>query len=361
MRTIHDITDLHNKKVLLRVDFDVPVGSDGKIQETFRIQRQKETIDYLIGQEARVVMVAHISAVDSFRDLVGQLQDILGRSIVFVEKIEDIAAHANDLGMVALLDNIRRFGGETANDIEFARALAEGFDFYVNNDFAVCHRNHASISAITQFLPAYAGLLVVEEVRQLQGVLEAPALGKVIVMGGAKAEIKVPVIRNFLNKCDAILVGGVVANDILKVRGVDIGPSLADENSVQLLEGVNVQDTKLLIPTDYVMDGGKILDIGPQTIATYQTYIKNAKLIIWNGPLGVFEDERFSQGTKAVAQAIATSGALSIIGGGDTIAAIHKLGVSEQFGFISTGGGAMLAFLAGEHLPGLDSLQNFHE
>lgn len=356
MRTIRDIGNLKDKKVLFRADFDVPLGSDNAILEPFRTIKQKEAIDALVSGGARVVMVAHIKAADSFKPLVAQFEALLGHQIVFIEDIAGIAPALAGEGSLFLLDNVRRWPGEKADDPEFARALAQGFDAYVNNAFAVCHRDHASVSAVAGLLPAYAGPLVERETGELAKALTAPAAGKVIVMGGAKAETKVPVIKNFLDKAERILLGGVIVNDILKAQGKDIGQSVADEDPQRLLAGLDPADKRLVMPQDYVIDQGRILDIGPQAIASYQEHLKRATMAIWNGPMGMFEDERFAAGTAAIARSVAESDTLSVIGGGDTIAAVDRLGMLDKFDFVSTGGGAMLAFLAGQELPGLKAL-----
>lgn len=357
MRKIQDLAgQLKGKKVLLRVDFDVPVV-DVQIQEPFRIHCQKEMIDWLIKEEAQVVMVSHISAVDSFADLMPQLHILLGQEVGFIKDISDVAAYLASYATPGLLDNIRQHEGEKNDDAALAKSLAQGFDLYVNNAFAVSHRKHASVHAIGQILPSYAGLLIQEEVRRLQQVIDAPSQGKVVIMGGAKASTKVPVIRHLLPQSEAVLVGGVIANDILKAQGKDVKASLVDEDAPTLLTDVNLNDPKLLIPADFVEDQQKNLDIGPQSIAHFQKVISHASLIVWNGPMGMFEDARFMGGTKAIAEAILVSGVQNVIGGGDTIAAVNQLGLLERFGFVSTGGGAMLAFLAGENLPGLEILK----
>jgi len=234
--------------------------------------------------------------------------------------------------------------------------LTEGFDFYINNAFAVCHRKHASVSAVTKFLPAYAGLLVTEEVAKLQEAVNAPKQGKIVIMGGAKSATKISVIKNFLNKADKILLGGVIVNDILKERGEYIGDSVADENSAELLAGLDLSTPELVIPNDFAKLNDKILDIGPKSIDRYIDLIRGAKMVIWNGPLGLFEDDRFALGTNSIAEAVSALKVPTILGGGDTIAAISKLGLLDKFSFVSTGGGAMLEFLAGNKLPGLEAL-----
>jgi len=371
LKTVLDILDLKNKKVLLRVDFDLPVSEKDEIQEKFRIEKQKPTIDYLIERGAKVVMVAHISDPDvsSFGELIPQLHIILGHEVGFIKNIEDIEKYLASYPGVGLLENIRRFPGEIENDPGFAKRLAaagspelvegsKGFDIYINNDFAVSHRNHASVSAITEFLPSYAGLLIKEEVARLQKAADAPKNGKVVVVGGAKAKTKVPVIKKFLDSAELILLGGVVANDVLKERGQDMGDSVVDANSKELLSGLDINSLQLLVPEDFVVFDNKILDIGEKTIQKYADAVSRASVVIWNGPMGLFENPAFSTGTQNIAEAIAISDAYKIIGGGDTISAISKFRNIDmsKFDFVSTGGGAMLAFLAGQRLPGLEAL-----
>ena len=361
MKTIRETTNLKDKKVLLRVDFDVPVSEKGEIEEPFRIKRQKETLDYLIGHGAKVVMIAHISDKSinqSFTSLIPQLHLLLGYEINFLKTVDEVGVYMENYAGPALLDNIRQNDGEEKNDVEFAGQLARGFDLYVNNAFAVCHRNHASVSAIAGLLPSYAGFLVEEEVAKLQDVIDSPKDGKILIMGGAKASTKIPVIKNFLDKAGRILIGGVIANDILKAKGQDVGDSVVDENALELLTGLDLDNPQLVMPKDYNVSENKFLDIGSETIKEFSEIIKNSKTVIWNGPMGLFEDPQFSEGTNKIAQAIAESSAVKIIGGGDTISAIDKIGLMGKFDFVSTGGGAMLAFLAGEKLPGLEALKN---
>jgi len=354
MKSVRE-ADLKDKKVLLRADFDIPVH-EGQIAEKFRIEKQKETLDYLIENGAKVVIAAHISALDSFASLLPQLHLILGREINFLKDVDGIGDYLDNYSGPALLDNIRRFPGEKENDDKFALRLADGFDLYVNNAFAVCHRNHASVSAITGHLPAYAGLLLEEEIRELDKAIKTPSQGKIIIMGGAKASTKIPAIKNFLDKADKILIGGVIANDILKERGADVGESVVDDDPGEILKGLDLDSPKLIMPNDFNVFENKILDIGDRAIEDYKLIIGGAGMIIWNGPMGMFEKPSFEKGTFEIAKAIAASAGYKIIGGGDTIAAIEKSGLSGKFDFISTGGGAMLAFLAGDILPGLKVL-----
>src|SRR3990167_2744979 len=356
MKTILDVANLKDKKILLRVDLDIPVSDEGQIEEPFRIKRQKETLDYLIGHGAKVVMAAHISAVPSFANLIPQLHTFLDYEINFLKTLPEISSYLEHYAGPALLDNIRQKDGEEKNDKEFAKQLAQGFDVYVNNAFAVCHRNHASVSAITELLSSYAGFLIEEEIASFKKAIDAPMAGKIVIIGGAKAETKVPVIKNLINRADFILTGGVVANDILKEKGQDMGSSVVDENSKELLAGLDINDPKLLVPEDFVVFDHKILDIGEETIRKYADAVSRASVVIWNGPMGLFENPSFAMGTNQLAKAIVDSNAYKIMGGGDTISAVDKLGLMGKFDFVSTGGGAMLAFLAGEKLPGLEAL-----
>jgi len=358
MRAIQDIQDLKNKRVLLRVDFDVPVSARDEVQEKFRILKQKPMIDYLVEKGAKVVMVGHISDpdVDSFGEIILQLHLLLGKEVNFIRTIEEIPNYLENYAGPALLENIRKFPGEKKNDKEFALKLSKDFDIYINNDFAVCHRKHASVSAIAELLPSFAGSLVQEEVTNLQKAIDAPKDGKVIIIGGAKAETKIPIVKNLINDAELILLGGVVANDVLRERGQDVGSSVVDENYKELLAGLNVNDSKLIVPEDFVVFDNKILDIGDKTIKRYTDAIGRASMIVWNGPMGLFENPAFAMGTNELAKVVAASRAYKVIGGGDTISAVDKLGLLGKFDFVSTGGGAMLAFLAGQRLPGLEAL-----
>lgn len=359
MNTMPRGVDLVNKKILLRCDFDVPVV-DGRIVEKFRIRKQKPAIDFLLKQSA-VVMVAHISAVKSFKDVLPEIEILIGHKFEFIEDLENFKSKVEGLvsGQLYLLDNIRNWPGEEKNDESFAKTLADGLDLYVNNAFAVSHRRHASVSAVTKFIPSYAGPLLEEEAGQLGKVINAPAEGKIFIMGGAKAKTKIPVIKNFIDKSDSILLGGVVANDILVKRGIDIKSSVFDSDFEELLIGLDTGSQKLILPEDFIFSEDKILDIGPKAIKKYEEAIKDAKMVIWNGPMGLFENDKFAEGTDSIARAMSIMDGSKIIGGGDTISAVDRLGLLDKFDFVSTGGGAMLAFLAGEKLPGLEALEYY--
>ena len=356
MKTLRDIPTLKNKKVLLRVDFDVPI-KHGQIQESFRIKKQKETLDYLVNKGAKVIMAGHLHDPEqSFAELIPQLHMLLGYEISFLQNLENLKNF--DSSMPSLLENVRSLKGEVENSKEFALSLSKGFDIYVNNDFAVCHRDNASVSAVTGYLPSYAGFLIEEEVANLKKAMEASPDGKIIIIGGAKASTKVRAIKNLLDKSEAVLTGGVIANDVLKARGQDVMDSVVDGDLHEIFMGISLSDSKLFAPQDYVIFENKILDIGAKTIERYSDMIKRASMIIWNGPMGMFEKKGFETGTLKIAETVAGSKTYKIIGGGDTIAALstyRHIDISK-FDFISTGGGAMLAFLAGDELPGLRAL-----
>ncbi|MCC6934643.1 MAG: phosphoglycerate kinase [Candidatus Yanofskybacteria bacterium] len=356
MKTIDQAGDLNGKKVLMRADFDVPLDTQGNIAEEYRIVAQRECVRQLLDRGARVLMIAHSGSAPSFEPLVPHLERILGVQMRFCRDFADVQAYWSGAEAVALFENLRSDPGEEANDAAYARRLVEGCDLFVNNAFAVCHRAHASVVRIPGLVSSYAGPLIVKEVAQLARAISAPAKGKIVYMGGAKASTKVPVIRALLESAERIAIGGVLANDIFRVLGRDIGSSRVDEHPEELLAGLDVHDVRLVLPVDSVMDDGRIVDIGPESVALFVGLAAGASTIVWNGPLGEFEDPRFSAGTEAVARAIAASGAWTLVGGGDTIAAVARLNLLDRFGVVSTGGGAMLAFLAGEQLPGLQAL-----
>lgn len=338
MKLITELSEkeLYGKKVLVRVDFNVPV-SDGKILETFRIKAHKETIDYLINYGAAITLISHSAVVENFKSLLGQIKTILGT--------EDFS----------LYDNVRKHNGEEMNDENFAKKLANSFDIYVNDAFSVSHRNHASIVAITKFLPSYAGLLMIKEIENLNKTIKSPKEGKTLILGGAKIDTKFPIIKNFLNKAEHILIGGAIANVFLKAEGVDIKDSLTDDHFLEDAKNI-LKEKNIIIPGDYVISDDMILDIGQKTIDQFVKIINKSKIVIWNGPLGKAEIPEFSYSSEKVAKTVIDSGVFSVIGGGDTIAFLEKNGLIGKFSYVSTGGGAMLQFLSGKTLPGLTAL-----
>ncbi len=337
MRTLDEAGEVRGKAVFLRADLDVTVGADGIITEPFRIERQRATLTELLARGARVIVAAHISAVPSFEPLLPQLQRLLGVQMLFCKDFDQKQAFLRSPGSLALLENLRANPGEEDNNEAFAGELVAGCDLYVNNAFAVCHREHASVATAPLIVPSFAGRLVAEEVANLEHVIKEPSAGKIIFMGGAKASTKVPVVQYMLGRAERVVLGGVVANDVIAGR-----------------TDVDAHDPRLVVPTDFVIDGGVALDIGAQSARMFADLAATAKLIVWNGPMGKFEDERYALGTRALAQAIASSSGFTVIGGGDTIAAVDAFRIPrERFGFVSTGGGAMLTFLAGTDMPGL--------
>ncbi len=361
IKSITELTEkeLYGKKILLRVDFNVPI-ENRKISETYRIKANKKTIDFLINNGAIVGLVSHITAIDSFEPILNQVKEVLGINFNFInncigESVE-ISLNSAKLGDIFLLENVRKYEGEEKNDINFSKNLAKPFDLYINNAFSASHRNHASLVAITKFLPSYAGFLLIKEIEKLSCALNMPKGKKTLILGGAKIETKFPVIKNFLDKAENILIGGAIANVFLKAKKVDIKKSLCEDvfcaDAKKLLE----KNSRIIIPEDYVMVDEMILDIGSETVDEFKEIISKSKVIIWNGPLGKVEEEKFSIGSKKISEAIISSGAFSVVGGGDTIAFLEKLALIDKFNYVSTGGGAMLEFLAGNKLPGLLAL-----
>lgn len=332
MKTIRDF-DLKNKRVLLRCDFNVPLNEKGEILNDFRIKAALPTIEYLIKAGAKIILISHLAEPErqdkrySLKPVAQRLEELLRQKIEFVEgAIPGIAP----CGEVVLLENLRFHKGEKENNEEFAKELAGLADIYINDAFGVCHREHASVAAITKFLASGAGFLLEKEIEALSQSLNQPERPLVAIIGGKKIETKIKVIDQFLKKADCLLLGGKIGLE------------------------ANIKSDKLVVP----LDDKEGLDIGPKSIKAFSEIIKKARTIIWNGPMGKFEDKRFEKGTKEIAKAIAKNKkAFKIAGGGETIEAIFKYGLENKFNHISTGGGAMLAFLSDEKLPGIETLK----
>ncbi len=391
MKLIKEIKNLKNKKVLIRVDFNVPVGSDGIVddKEDWRIKASLPTIKYLIEKEARIILIAHLGRPKgnqesrtknqeySLKPVANRLEELLGCRIGFINdclgvKVKD-AVEKIQAGKIILLENLRFYKEEKENDKEFAKELAGYGDLYINDAFSNSHRDHASVSAITKFLPSYAGFLLEKETRILSGVIKNPSQPATVIIGGAKTKTKLPVIKNLIDKFNHILVGGIVANVILKAKGIDTGKSFFDDVSIEDINKINLTDRRLHIPIDAVIynpqrkevslsaigniKNSEIMDIGPDTRELYSKIIYSSGTVIWNGPIGMFEKKEFSFGTKAIVEAIVKSKGYTIIGGGETIAAVDKFGDLEKIDYVCTGGGAMLEFLSGNQLPGLKALE----
>ena len=386
-KTVKDI-DVAGKKVLVRVDFNVPI-KDGVVGDDTRIRAALPTIEYLLDQNAALILCSHLGRPKgepdpaySLKPVAGRLSELLGRQVRFVEDCVGPAAQSgtSDLGPgeVALLENTRFHAGEKANDPQMAEQLASLADIYVNDAFGSAHRAHASTEGVARFLPAVSGFLMEKEIQYLDQAIADPARPFVAILGGAKVSDKIGVIRNLLEIADTVLIGGGMANTFFKAMGYPVGDSLVEDEVLDTARDLVAEGgDHLRLPIDVVIanqfdnaaqrkeldmgpvpDGWRILDIGPQTIAAYGKVISGAGTVVWNGPMGVFEFPNFAVGTFAIAEAVAESDAVTIIGGGDSVAAINQSGVSEKISHMSTGGGASLEMLEGKILPGIAALED---
>lgn len=385
-KTIRDI-NVKNKRVLVRVDFNVPL-KDGKVSDDTRIVASLPTIKYLIEQGAKVILCSHLGRPTgkdqkySLRPVAARLQELLGKPVTFVsdcigQPVERVV-EAMSSGDVVLLENVRFYPEEEKNDPAFAKKLAAFGDVYVNDAFGSAHRAHASTEGVAHILPGVAGLLMEKELNYLGTALANPARPFVAILGGAKVSDKIKVIENLLPKVDSLLIGGGMANTFAEAHGYPVGQSLVEEDKLELARGlIQRSQGKLVFPVDWVIadkfaadaksqvvtvdsvpDGWRILDIGPKSIELFDGYLQKAKTVLWNGPLGVFEFPAFAKGTIEIAKRLAKSGATTIIGGGDSAAAVEQAGVADKMTHISTGGGASLEFLEGRVLPGVAGLQD---
>lgn len=390
-KTIRDI-DVVGKRVLVRVDFNVPLDKDGQVAEDGRIRAVLPTIKYLIERDAKIILFSHLGrpkgkVAERFKmdPVAKRLSEIIGRAVV---KVDDCGGAASRQAVermqgsdVLLLENVRFYPEEEKNDEEFARRLAGLADVFVNDAFGTAHRAHASTVGVAKFLPAVAGFLMEKELSVLERLLTRPVHPFAAVIGGAKVSDKIGVIFSLLDKVDIIIIGGGMANTFLKAQGHDIGRSLLEIDKVDLagntINEAESKGVKFLLPVDVVVapdltpgagqktvsvddipTGWMALDIGPETIEMFTGAIKTANTIVWNGPMGIFEMEPFARGTEAMALALADSKATTVVGGGDSVAAVRKTGVSGKITHISTGGGATLGFLEGKKLPGVAALMD---
>lgn len=387
MKTLKDF-QLENKKVLLRVDFNVPINKKGEILDDFRIEKVLPTINYLLEKKARIILISHLGRPIkpgdrnySLKVIISKLEELLGQKIKFLDDCigEKIEREANNLkpGRILLLENLRFYREEEDNSSEFAQKLAKLADIFINDAFSVCHREHASIVGLPKCLPSGAGLLLEKEIKVLSKLLKEVWRPLVAIIGGAKIGTKIMALESFLERADSLLLGGEIANVILRVKGICISKPLPDGKIIARIEKLELTNPKLHLPVDvivspdetgklYVRESGpgavrrdeEIFDIGPETINVFSEIIQKAKMIIWSGPLGLFENPLFEKGTKAIGDKIARNHkAFKVAGGGDTVLALKKFNLREQFDFVSTGGGAMLRFLAGEKLPGIEALK----
>lgn len=389
MKTIRDFADrMAGKRVLMRVDFNVPLDKEtGRITNDLRIRRALPTIEFAREKGARVILMSHLGRPKGKRDenlsmrkVAARLGELLGTEVAFVPacigpEAEAAIAALYD-GGVLMLENTRFYPGEEANDPEFAGALAALADIYIDDAFGTAHRAHASTVGVAERLPSGAGFLIMNEVEYLSKATETPEHPYVAVMGGAKVSDKIAALRKLLPQVDTMLVGGAMAYTFLKQQGVGVGASLVEEDRLDVAaELLELGGAKIVLPVDHVCareidpeaeavvfddevpDGWIGLDIGPKTIEMFLEKLADAALITWNGPLGYFEIEQFSEGTRAVVQALADLEGITIVGGGETAEAVERLGVADRISHVSTGGGASLAFLGGEDLPGISALQ----
>ncbi len=382
--------DVKGQNVLMRVDFNVPLEG-GAVRDDTRIRAALPTIRLLLENGARLALVSHLGRPKGEPDpglkldpVAEKLGELLGRPVKKLDVVTgpEVKAALFSLaeGELLLLENVRFEKGEEKNDPGFARDLAAPFDLFVNDAFGTAHRAHASTVGVASFIPAYAGLLMQKEIEELSRCLEAPGRPLVAILGGAKVSDKIGVVSRFLELADTLLVGGGMANTLLAAKGYHLGDSFVEkeqlQNASKLLAEAEKSTCRLVLPVDLVVarkleagspravmepqvvDGDwKAVDIGPQTAALFSEVVNQAGMVVWNGPLGVFEIPPFEQGTAAVARAIAVGRAYSVIGGGDLVAAVESFGLADQVSFISTGGGATLEFWEGKELPGISVLR----
>jgi len=375
-----------NREVLVRVDFNVPLDENGKITDDKRIKAALPTIKYLIKKKAMVILMSHLGRpkgeiIERLKmDAVAKRLQKLLRKPVY--KLDDcIGSHVENFvdglfpGEVVLLENLRFYPEEKENDSNFAQELAGFSQIYVNDAFGTCHRSHASVDAITKYIPSCAGLLLEKELKIMGDALKKPKKPFVAVMGGVKVSGKIDAIKNLLKKVDTLLIGGAMMFTFLKAEGHNVGKSLVEKDKIKLAKQL-LKSKKIILPVDAVV-GSKLekntksksvaiekigsrdigLDIGPKTVKIYSDILKKAKTIVWNGPMGKFEWKKFLKGTEAIARAMAKSKAFTVVGGGDSAAAVEMLNLENKMSHVSTGGGASLDFLAGKKLPGITALE----
>jgi phosphoglycerate kinase len=390
-KTVKDI-DINNKKVLVRVDFNVPTDKSGAISDDSRIRAALPTLKYLLEHQAKVIVGSHFGRpkgkfVDSMSlaPEAQRLSELIGKPVKFVKdcigpEVEKTVA-AMQSGEIVCLENLRFYNQEEANDPEFAKSLAKLAEVYVNDAFGTAHRAHASTAGVAAYLPAVAGFLMEKELNMLGSLLEKPAHPFIAIMGGAKVSDKMGVVRNILDKVDALVIGGGMAANFLKAQGQNVGGSAIETDqqdyTKEMIQKAKAKGVRLLLPVDVVaadkLDasanyktlsvkdipaGWIIADIGPMTIDLFVKEIKGCKTAFWNGPMGVFEIEAFSQGTRNVAQTLASIKATTVVGGGSTAESVENMGLAPKMTHVSTGGGASLELLEGLELPGVAALMN---
>jgi phosphoglycerate kinase len=392
--TIEDI-DIKGKRVFIRADFNVPLDENLIINDDRRIRSTLPTINYAIDEGAKVILSSHLGRpkgkVDpkySLAPVAKRLQRLLNKEVVFApdcvgSQVENLVSKMKD-GDVLLLENLRYHPEEEKNDEDFARALAKLADVYVNDAFGAAHRAHASTVGITKFLPSAAGFLLKQEIEYLKGAIDNPVKPFVAILGGAKVSGKIGVLEHLVSKVDKVVVGGGMAFTFIKAMGYEIGDSIVEDGMLETAQRIRkkLQENGIkfylpvdcviaqstgpgavikIVPTLEIPKGWKALDIGPASVKLFSVVIQDAKTVLWNGPMGMFEMDAFSRGTFEIAHAVAEAYALTIVGGGDTDLAVHRAGVSDVISFISTGGGASLQLLEGKELPGIAALTDRKE
>ncbi|HMS00227.1 MAG TPA: phosphoglycerate kinase [Anaerolineales bacterium] len=386
-KTVKDI-DIKNKRVLMRVDFNVPMA-DGKVTDDKRIRAALPTMQYVLDQNASLILMSHLgrpkSASDSqfsLRAASEVLSTLLARPVQMAPDCVglEVEKMAKDLkpGEVLLLENTRFHAEEEKNDLDFAKRLASLGEVYVNDAFGSAHRAHASTEGVARFLPAVSGFLMEQELEYLGRAVANPEHPYIAILGGAKISDKILVVETLLAKCDKLIIGGGMANTFLAAQGLNMQDSLVEESSLETAKAIMAKSAdKLILPVDAIIAdkfaedantqivgvgeipaGWRMLDVGPKTVSVYQAALSGARLIVWNGPVGVFEMPKFAEGTFALARMLAESKAVTVIGGGDSASAVKKAGVAKQMTHVSTGGGASLEFLEGKELPGVAALQD---
>ena len=386
-KTIRDI-DVNGKKVLVRVDFNVPI-KDGKVGDDTRIRGALPTIQYLLDKGAAVILCSHLgrpkgeaNPAYSLKPVAEYLKGLVSNPVYFADDCigESAKKAAAELkpGEILVLENTRYYKGEEKNDLELAKGLADLADLYVNDAFGTAHRAYSSTEGVTHFKPGVAGFLLEKEIQYLSSAVEDPKRPFVAILGGAKISDKIGVIKNLLNKADKVLIGGGMANTFFAAQGYEMADSLVQAEAIDTAKEILAAGSeKLVLPVDMVIAdafdngaakktidtgnvpaGWRVLDIGPKTVELYSKLVADAATVVWNGPMGVFEMPEFAKGTFAVAQAVADSNAISIIGGGDSVAAIQESGLADKVTHISTGGGASLEMLEGIVLPGVAALED---
>lgn len=393
IKTIKDIKNLKDKRILIRADFNVPI-KNGKVQDNFRIKTVLPTIEYLLKQGAKVIIISHLGRPEagkfekqfSLLPIAKELEKLLKKKIVFVKYSKDflkkdfLLSVQGNKPSVTLLENIRFYKGEKENDKKFAKQLSQLADYFVMEGFAVAHRDSSSVSGVAKYLPSYAGLLLEEELKGLSKVVDKPKKPLVVILGGIKCETKIPVLENLLSKSNQILVGGGIVNTYLWAKGYDVGESLVDKDFKNKILKI-CKNKKIILPIDLVVGdykgkdyqilkvdknfkvekGKAILSVGPLTVNLYSKYIKKANTLVLNGAIGYFEQSPYQHATYAINRLFASRSkgkAFGVAGGGETVQILKELKIDWQVDLVSTGGGAMLEYLAGKKLPGIEVLKN---